>query len=101
LFLSKTKASPSVSTPILRKLGFSLMVHAPPSGSKGGLLLAWRTDVNIVSFYVSCNIICVWQYSDNHCIKFLLSFVYGPPYKNFCANFWTAMDNFGASYNDP
>jgi len=59
LFLSETKALPLVSTPILRQLGFSLMVHAPPSGSKGGLLLAWRTDVNIVSFYVSCNIICV------------------------------------------
>jgi exonuclease III len=55
LFLSETKALPSVSTPILRKLDFSLMVHAPPSGSKGGLLLAWRIDVNIVSFYVSCN----------------------------------------------
>jgi exonuclease III len=59
LFFSETKALPSVSTPILRQLGFSLMVHAPPSGSKGGLLLTWRTDVNIVSFYVSCNIICV------------------------------------------
>jgi hypothetical protein len=53
------KALPSVSTPILRQLGFSLMVHAPPYGSKGGLLLAWRTYVNIVSFYASCNIICV------------------------------------------
>jgi exonuclease III len=101
LFLSETKASPSVSTIILRQLGFSLMIHAPPSGSKGGLLLAWPTDVNIVSFYVSCNIIYVWHYFDDPCIKCLLAFVYGPPYKNLCADFWTAMDNFGASYNDP
>jgi hypothetical protein len=77
------------------------MVHAHPSGSKGGLLLAWRTYVNNVSFYVSCNIICVWYYSDDPCIKCLLTFVYGPPYKNLCAEFWNAMDNFGVSYNDP
>jgi len=101
LFFSETKASLSVSNPILIQLGFSLMVHAPPSGSKGGLLLAWRTDVNIVSFYVSYNIICVWYYSDDPCIKCLLTFVYGLPYKNLCAEFWNAMDNFGASYNDP
>jgi hypothetical protein len=100
LFLSETKVSPLVSTPILRQLGFSLMTHAPPSGSKGGLLLAWRTDVNIVCFHVSCNIICVWHYSDDPCIKCLLTFVYGPPYKNLCVDFWNAMDAFGASYND-
>jgi hypothetical protein len=99
LFLSETKVSPLVSTPILRQLGFSLMTHAPPSGSKGGLLLAWRTDVNIVCFHVSCNIICVWHYADDPCIKCLL--VYGPPYKNLCVDFWNAMDAFGASYNDP
>jgi exonuclease III len=62
LFLSETKVLPSVSAPILRQLGFSLMAHSRPSGSKGGLLLAWRTDVNIVCFHVSCNIICVWHY---------------------------------------
>lgn len=59
LFLSETKVLPSISTPILRQLRFFLMVHAPPFGSKGGLLFAWRTNVNIVSFYVYCNIICV------------------------------------------
>jgi hypothetical protein len=101
LFLSETKVLPSVSGPILRQLGFSLMAHSPPSVSNGGLLLAWRTDVNIVCFHVSCNIICVWHYSDDPCIKCLLTFVYGPPYKNLCANFWDAMDGFRASYNDP
>jgi len=101
LFFSETKALPSVSTPILRQLGFSLMVHAHPSSSRGGLLLAWRIDINIVSFYVSCNIICVWYYSDDPCIKCLLTFVYGHPYKNLCADFWNAMKNFGTFYNDP
>jgi len=77
------------------------MVRAPPFGSKRGLLLAWKTDINIVNFYVSCNIICVWYYLDDPCIKCLPTFVYGPPYKNLCSTFWNAMDNFRASYNDP
>jgi len=58
--LSKTKTAPFVSTPILHQPGFTSMLHAPSSGSNGSLLLAWRTNVNIVSCYVSCNIICVW-----------------------------------------
>jgi exonuclease III len=39
LFLSETKTAHFVSTPILHQLGFTLMVHAPPSGSKGDPLL--------------------------------------------------------------
>jgi len=58
--LSETKAAPFVTTPILRQLGYTLMVHAPPAGSQGGLLLAWKPDVNIVTFSVICNTICVW-----------------------------------------
>jgi hypothetical protein len=34
-------------------------------------------------------------------LKCLLTFVYDPHYKNLCAEFWNATDNFGASYNDP
>jgi hypothetical protein len=101
LFLFETKTAPFVSTLILHQLRVTLMVHAPPSGSKGGLLLAWKIGINIVSFYVSCNIICVWYCSDDPCSKCLLTFVYGPPYKNLCSTFWNAMDNFSASYNDP
>jgi exonuclease III len=47
LFLSETKTAPFVSTPILHQLGFTSLLHVPPSGSKGGLLLAWKTDINI------------------------------------------------------
>jgi exonuclease III len=44
-FLIETKTAPLVANPILHELGFTLIVQAPPSGSKGGLLLAWKTDV--------------------------------------------------------
>jgi hypothetical protein len=99
--LSETKTAPFVSTPILHQLGFTSLLHAPPFGSKGGLLLAWKTDINIVNCYISCNIISVWYYSVDPIIKSLLTFVYGPPYKHLRNNFWHAMDNLGLSYNDP
>jgi hypothetical protein len=28
-----------------------MMIQAPPSGSKGGRLLAWKTDINIASLF--------------------------------------------------
>ncbi|GLT53542.1 hypothetical protein SLA2020_268070 [Shorea laevis] len=42
IFLTETKTNPVVACIILNTLGFFLMAHAPPSGSKGGLLLAWH-----------------------------------------------------------
>jgi hypothetical protein len=40
LFLSETKLQPLQSIVILNSLGFFIMLHAPPSGTEGGLLLA-------------------------------------------------------------
>jgi exonuclease III len=40
-FLSEIKLQPLQSTAILNSLGFFMMLHAPPSGTKGGLLLTW------------------------------------------------------------
>jgi IS1 family transposase len=78
-----------------------MMIQAPPSGSKGGLLLAWKTDINIASLFVSSNIISVWYYSVDPIVKCLFSFVYGPPYKKTNSDFWMALANFGYSYSDP
>ena len=36
---------------ILNNLGFFLMSHAPPIGTKGGLLLAWRHGVDLIFFF--------------------------------------------------
>jgi hypothetical protein len=41
-----------------------MMSHAPPSGSKGGLLLAWRRGVDLECFSSSVNSINAWCYSD-------------------------------------
>jgi hypothetical protein len=78
-----------------------LSVQAPPTTSKGGLLLAWKSDVNLSCFYISNNIICAWYYSAAPAVKCLLSFVYGPPYKKANTEFWTNLSSFGVSLTDP
>jgi hypothetical protein len=83
---------------ILRQLGYFLTVQAPPSNSRGGLLLAWKSDVNMSAFYVSNNIICAWYYSVTPDVQCLLSFVYGPPYKKTSSEFWNVLSSFGFLY---
>jgi hypothetical protein len=100
LFLTETKNAPHLASPILRQLGFLLIVQAPPCNTKGGLLLAWKIDVKLTSFYVSNNIICAWYYSDVPNVKYLISFVYGPPYSKNNSDFWTTLASFGATYPD-
>jgi hypothetical protein len=80
IFLSKSKTAPTASS-ILHIMDFILLVKAPPSSSRGRLLLAWESDVKLTCFHVSSNIISVWRYSDSPSSKWLISFVYGPIYK--------------------
>jgi hypothetical protein len=101
VFLTKTKSARHVASPILRQLGYFLTVQAPPSNYRGGLLLAWKFDVNLSAFYVSNNIICAWYYSVIPYVKCLLSFVYGPPYKKTSSEFWTVLSSFGVSLSAP
>jgi hypothetical protein len=81
ILLSETKTAPHIASSILHQHGLTLLVQAPPSNSRGGLLLAWKSDVNLTSFFVSHDINCVWCYSTMPNVKWMISFVYGPPYK--------------------
>jgi hypothetical protein len=101
LFLTETKTAPHLASPILRQLDFFMLVQAPPSNTKGGLLLAWKTDVKLTSFYVSNNIICAWCYSDVPNVNYWISFVYGPPYNKNNSDFWTTLASFGVTYPEP
>jgi hypothetical protein len=101
VFLTETKSARHVVSPILRQLGYFLTVQAPPSNSRGGLLLAWKSDVILSAFYVSNNLICAWYYSATPDVKCLLSFVYGPPYKKTSSEFWTVLSSFGVSLSAP
>jgi exonuclease III len=64
IFLSETKTSPSIASNILHSLGFYSIVHVPPIGSKGGLLLAWRSRVELECFVTIKFTITAWCYSD-------------------------------------
>jgi len=101
IFLTETKTASHLASPILNQLGFVNMLQAPPCGSKGGLLLAWKNDINFVSVCVSSNIISVWYYSVDPTVKCLFSFVYGPPYKKTDLEFWMALADFGNTYSVP
>ena len=101
LFLSETKLQPSLATVILNNLGFFMMLHAPPTGSKGGLLLAWRHGVDFECISTSVNIINVWCYSDPPNKPWLLSCIYGPPTNHNKPMFWDSLLDVGVGYNGP
>jgi hypothetical protein len=87
VFLTETKTAPNIVCNILNSMGFFLMVHVPPSGSKGGLLLTWRQGVKLDCFLTDVNIITAWVYSDPPHIPWILSCLYGPPIKNLMLSF--------------
>jgi ribonuclease HI len=91
LFLSETKLQPSHASVILNSLGFFMMSHAPPSGSKGGLLLAWRHGVDLACVSSSVNTITAWCYSDPPNNPWLLTCIYGPPVQKDKSLFWDSL----------
>jgi hypothetical protein len=91
IFLSETKTNLACS--ILLQLGYSLSIQAPPSGSRGGLLIAWHSDVKLTSLFVSHNLICVHYFSTSPDVKCLISFVYGPPYQKNVSDFGHSLGN--------
>jgi hypothetical protein len=95
IFLSETKTASSIASSLMHQLGFNMFVQAPPSNSRGGLLLAWKNDVTLSDFYVSHDMICACCSLDSPTIKWLISFVYGPPYQKFTSEFWTTLADFG------
>jgi hypothetical protein len=98
LFLSETKMHPNNAVVILNSLGYFHMLHAPPSGSKGGLLLAWRHGVDIECISSSVNIINVWCYSDPVHSPWLLSCIYGPPEAQNKPAFWNSLLDVGLGF---
>jgi exonuclease III len=83
LFLFETKTQTSNVVVILNRLGFYLMVHAPPFSFKGRLLLTWRHDVDLKCILTFVNTINVWCYSDPLNSPWLLSCIYGCSDQNY------------------
>jgi hypothetical protein len=113
--LSKTKTQTAQAIVLLNSLGFFLMLHAPPTGTKGGLLLAWRHGVDLECFSITVNIINVWCYFDPSNNPWLLTCIYGPPKKKEKKKekrkkkkknrhrpcFWDSLLDKGKDYNEP
>jgi exonuclease III len=99
LFLSETKSTVVVVCNIMNSMGFFLMAHAPPTGTKGGLLLAWRNGVELEYFITNVNVISAWCYSDPIHSPWMLSCVYGSPYHQNRAQFWDSLLAIGANYS--
>jgi hypothetical protein len=101
LFLSETKASPSLSSSILNNLGFYSMAHVAPVGLSGGLILAWRTGVELECFLFSKHNISAWCYSDPSNSPWILSCLYGPPEKKNKLAFWDSLTAAGENFVCP
>ncbi|GLT70736.1 hypothetical protein SLA2020_427960 [Shorea laevis] len=100
MFLTETKIDPTVACNILNNLGFFLMAHVPPSGFKGRLLLAWRHGVELECFLTDVNIVSAWCYSDPH-TPWILSCLYGPPYRKFDSCFLDSISAVGDKFAVP
>jgi hypothetical protein len=101
LFLSETKLQPSHSSVILNTLCFYLILHAPPSGTKGELLLAWRHSVDLVYCLSSTNILFVWCYFDSPDSHWLLSCIYGPHVHKNKNMLWDSLLDVGKNFHGP
>ena len=101
LFLSETKISSSLVSPILNHLGFYLMTHVAPSGTCGGLVLAWRLGVDLESFITNKNNITAWCYSDPPHSPWILSYIYGLPEKKNKVDFWDSFTTAGEAFVSP
>jgi hypothetical protein len=101
LFLSETKTQSATAIVILNTLGYFLMSHVSPIGSKGGLLLAWRLGMHLECFSSTVNTINAWCYSDPPHKPWLLTCIYGPPEKFNNSNFWVSILNERKDYLGP
>jgi hypothetical protein len=74
----------------MNHLGFYLITHVAPVGSCGGLVLAWRTGVELESFITNKNNISSWCLSDPPNSPWILSCLYSPLEKKNKAAFWAS-----------
>ena len=100
-FLSETKTQTTHAILIMNSLGFFFMPHAPPTGTKGGLLLGWHHGVDLECFSITVNIINAWCYSDPPNKPWLFTCIYGPLERKNKSCFWGSLSNERKDYYGP
>jgi len=83
----------------MNNFGFFLMSHVPPSGSKECLLLAWCNGVDLACFLTNVNKINAWCYLDPPNKPWIMSCIYGPPYRKNKSNFWDSLLTIGENHS--
>jgi hypothetical protein len=101
LFLLETKTQSAAAIITLNSLGYFLMSHVSPIGSKGGLLLACQHGVDLECFSSTVNTINAWCYFDSTNKPWLLTCIYGPLEKINKSIFWDSILNEGKDYYRP
>jgi hypothetical protein len=100
IFLSETKIPPSSSQLSLSQLGFPFLIHAPPSGRKGGLVVAWKAGVEVEQINQSSSQISCLIFSDPLSQPWLLSCSYAPHNGSKLAH-WNSLSSIGNSFCGP
>ena len=81
IFLMETKSSVEIMIDVTTSLGFTLAVFVPPIVSAGGLCFCWKPGVDIGLTSQNQNLINLLVFSDPPNFPWMLSVIYGLPYK--------------------
>ena len=101
IFLMETKSSLEIMTDVTTSLGFPHAIFVPPMGSAGGLCFGWKPWVDIELTSQNQNLIILLVFSDPPNLPWMLSAIYGPPYKKMKRIFWEALHQTASSFSGP
>lgn len=85
----------------MNKLGFPLYINVPPVTKWGGLLLLWKTGLDLEPIIVNSNVSSIFVYLDPPHNPWLLKFVYCPTQHSRKNLFWENMNNAANRHNGP
>ena len=78
-------------------MGFSNFVMVPPSGLSGGLVVLWKSSVNVSISFNSPNLVDCYVQSNE--VGLNLSFVYGHPNPSHRNNLWERLERLANNKN--
>ena len=77
----ETKSPLETMQEVTYSLRFSQAVFVPPVGAAGGICFGWKPGVDIEPTFQNQNLINLLVFSDPPNKPWMLSAIYGPPYK--------------------